>query len=74
MSLLDAFNDFLEWIKDSGKWDKLTPQQKNRIITARRDRDFLRGIPLGPGRIKRILSDYAPGRYSLTEEKVHLNK
>ena len=69
---LEAFNDFLEWVKYSGTWSQLTPSQKNRIITARRDRDEKRGeaMALGNLRIKRLLTEYAPGRYEFRESVI----
>lgn len=69
MTPLEAFDNFLAWVHYSGKWDALNDKEKNRVITARRDRDGLRGQrhQLGAGRIKRILDDYAPGRYEFRE-------
>lgn len=63
----EAFADFLIWVKASGKWDSLTKEQRNRIITARRDYEGKRGLTLGTGRIKDILKSYAPGRYRFEE-------
>lgn len=65
----EAFGDFLIWVKASGKWGSLTVEQRNRIITARRDMEGKRGkrLKLGSTRIRNILLDYAPGRYR-TEE------
>lgn len=65
---IEAFNDFLDWVQESGKWETLTKQERNRIITARRDRDGLRrGLGLGTDRIKSILFKHAPGRYEYVE-------
>lgn len=65
---LEAFSDFLFWLENSGTWNELTPAEKNRVITARRDRDGKRApIKLGVERIKSILTSYAPGRYEFRE-------
>ena len=65
---LEAFNDFLAWVHESGKWQELDRKERNRIITARRDRDGKReGLGLGYARLKDILQTYAPGRYEFNE-------
>ena len=63
----EAFADFLIWVKASGKWDSLTTEHRNRIITARRDSEGKRGLALGVARIRSILNDYAPDRYEFRE-------
>lgn len=65
LSPVEAFQDFLIWIKSSGRWDALSKSDKNRIITARRDMEGKRGqVKLGDKRIKGILYTLAPGRYT----------
>jgi len=64
---LEAFADFLTWVKASGTWGGLTTEERNRIITARRDAAGKRGIELKSTRIRAILSDYAPNRYRFSE-------
>ena len=66
----EAFADFLKWVKSSGTWSTLTKEQKNRIITARRDADGKRGIDLKTTRIRAILNDYAPARYRFEERVI----
>lgn len=64
----EAFADFLQWVKASGKWDDLNNKDRNRIITARRDMNGKRDSRrLGYERLKSILNDYAPGRYLFSE-------
>lgn len=68
---LEAFNDFLTWVHESGTWADLTTKERNRIITARRDRDGLRsGLGLGYARIRDILTKYAPDRYEFRESVI----
>lgn len=71
---VEAFQDFLIWVKASGKWDALTKENRNWIITARRDMEGKRGdAKLGDKRIKNILDKLAPGRYSWTVQ-VEINE
>lgn len=67
---LEAFADFLIWVKASGRWADLNKAHRNRIITARRDADGKRGLPLGVARIRSILNDYAPERYRFEERVI----
>lgn len=69
MTPLEAFEDFLKWVHSSGRWGELTNAEKNRIITARRDSQLLRGERhrLGADRIRKVLGNFAPGRYTFTE-------
>lgn len=73
LTALDAFADFLIWVKQSGQWGRLTDKDKNRIITARRDMQGKRKgqdgktLPLGYERIKNILETYGEGRYTFNE-------
>lgn len=63
-----AFDDFLIWVHDSGIWSTLDKKERNRIITARRDRKEKRGdFRLGHRRIKSLLTKYAPDRYEFRE-------
>lgn len=69
MTPLEAFTDFLEWVHVSGVWATLATRDRNRIINARRDKELKRGERhrLGVDRIRKILGDYATGRYTFTE-------
>ena len=60
---VEAFHDFLIWVKVSGHWQSLTKQERNKVITARRDMEGKRA-KLGEKRIKNILDTFAPGRYT----------
>lgn len=69
---VEAFQDFLIWVKASGHWQVLTKQERNKVITARRDMEGKRAT-LGEKRIKNILDKFAPGRYTWTVQ-VEINE
>ena len=66
MTPAEAFKDFLAWVHESGKWETLSKQDRNRIITAQRDLEGKRGgrYRLGVERIYDILTTFSPGRYT----------
>ena len=74
--LSQAWEHFWNEVKP-GIWSGLDYKQKNRITTANRDYQGLRKnntsgkvINLGPDRIEKILSEFAPGLYRVEKTVV----
>ena len=74
--LSQAWEHFWNEVKP-GIWSGLDYKQKNRITTANRDYQGLRKnntsgkvINLGPERIEKILSEFAPGLYRVEKTVV----
>lgn len=64
-----AWDDFYNWIRQQEKWKQMTRGEKIRtgIYEANAARRGNRDHALGWERLKRILNDYAPGRYLFSE-------
>lgn len=76
----EAWQDFYTYIRQPGQWSNLTNAEKNRVIIADTDNKGKRagrgGRPrsLGFERLRRILEQYAPGRYRFNiEESIYIN-
>lgn len=65
----EAWDDFYTWIRQRQEWREMTREEKIRtgIYEANAARHGRRDHSLGWERLRRMLNEYAPGRYEFHE-------
>ena len=71
---LEAWHDFYKWVRQQPDWAGMERKERLRIYEANAAAKGQRAGALGYGRIRDILSRYAPGRYKFVETVILVGK